>query len=99
MDKLTNRYLRRSRRRFWATGMDEDKQSAYTTLFEVLNIYLKAAAPFAPFVVEKIWLALGEFKVGERKQSIHLEYRPLYSDKYVDEELVEEIEIVRKIIK
>ena len=116
MEKLTNWYLRRSRRRFRATGMDADKQAAYATLREVLRIYLKVAAPFAPFVTESIWLEMGAFvTASETKQShdqeiatsqaprnddsIHLQYRPLGSDKYINEELIDEIATVRKVIK
>ena len=55
LDSVTNRWLRRSRRRFWAKGMDQDKKAAYETLREVLSIYIKCAAPFAPFVTESIW--------------------------------------------
>ncbi|MBO4516358.1 class I tRNA ligase family protein [bacterium] len=53
--------MRRSRRRFRASGMDEDKISAYSTLFEVLNTFVKIAAPFAPFISEYIYLELQNF--------------------------------------
>lgn len=112
MEKLTNRWLRRSRRRFWAEGMSEDKQAVYRTLREVLSIYLKLAAPFAPFVTEWVWQEMNDFRASEDKinppqppfgkegrGSIHLEHRPLYSDKYVNAELSEEIAQVRKVIK
>lgn len=55
IDKLTNRYIRRSRRRFWASGMDADKVSAYNTLYTVLTHLIKLIAPFAPFVAEHLW--------------------------------------------
>lgn len=61
MEKLTNRYLRRSRRRFRAEGMDTDKQAAYATLREVLSIYVKVAAPFAPFITEYVWQEMQAF--------------------------------------
>lgn len=102
MDKLTNRWLRRSRRRFRAEWMTEDKQAVYWTLREVLSIYLKLAAPFAPFVTEWVWQEMNAFKAKNWKlktESIHLEYRPLHSDKYVNQELSDEIAEVRKIIK
>lgn len=60
VEKLTNRYVRRSRRRFWSSGMENDKVAAYTTLREVLETFLKCAAPFAPFITEKIWLEMQE---------------------------------------
>ena len=100
MDKLTNRYLRRSRRRFRANGMDNDKSTAYTTLYKVMRKYLQIIAPFAPFVAEYLWLQLDNFKKeGEKSESIHLSYRPMMNEKYINAELMEEIATVRKIIK
>lgn len=117
MEKLTNWYLRRSRRRFRASGMDTDKQAAYATLREVLRMYLKVAAPFAPFMTESIWLEMEGFSLtpqpplptiprssslGEGEdvcRSVHLEYRPLGSAKYINETLIDEIATVRKVIK
>ena len=98
MDSLTNRYLRRSRRRFWAEGMEQDKQAAYATLREVLTMYLQVAAPFTPFITESIWQEMQKFTEKDR-DSIHVSYRPLGSDAYIDETLIDEITTVRKIIK
>ncbi len=93
VEKLTNRYVRRSRRRFWASGMDQDKSSAYQTLRTVLKTYLQCAAPYVPFITEHIrqemWHA----------ESIHLSYWPTTSKKWINVELMEEITTVRKIIK
>ncbi len=61
IEKVTNRYVRRSRRRFWSEGMDEDKMAAYTTLWEVISTYVKMAAPFAPFITEQIWQEMQSF--------------------------------------
>jgi isoleucyl-tRNA synthetase len=102
MDKLTNWYLRRSRRRFRAEGMDADKQAAYWTLYEVIGLYAKIAAPFTPFVSEWVWQEMQTFRAKseeQRAKSVHLEYWPLVSDKYINTELIEEIATVRKIIK
>src|SRR3990167_5970826 len=52
IDKLTNRYIRRSRRRFRSSGMDADKNSAYNTLFTVMEKLLRITSPFAPFITE-----------------------------------------------
>ena len=62
VDKLNNRFIRRSRRRFRASGMDSDKASAYHTLFTVLERFMKLCAPFAPFIAEHIYLELQQFK-------------------------------------
>lgn len=98
LDKLTNRWLRRSRRRFRANGMDSDKNAAYSTLFTVLQTYLQMLAPFVPFIAEKLWQNLSEFTV-EKSDSIHLSYRPISSELYISSDLMEEIAQVRKIIK
>lgn len=101
IEKLTNRYIRRSRRRFWANWMDTDKISAYNTLFHILESYLRLIAPFAPFISEYIRQDLIQnFSTQERVNwmSIHLEYIPVKSSHYINEDLVEEIEIIRRII-
>jgi isoleucyl-tRNA synthetase len=80
--------------------MDDDKHAAYHTLYEVMSIYLKLLAPFAPFTTEYLWKILQDFsKTGKKEQSIHLEYRPLQGSKYINAELMSEIETVRTIIK
>jgi isoleucyl-tRNA synthetase len=113
IDKLNNRYIRRSRRRFRAAGMNEDKTSAYHTMFEVLENYMKIAAPFTPFITEHIYLELQKFKglSSLRKEgdhevvedlkpatSVHLQHLPLPSIHYVNKDLLSEIETVRRII-
>jgi isoleucyl-tRNA synthetase len=100
VEKLNNWFIRRSRRRFRASGMDSDKKSAFNTLFEVIQSYMKICASFAPFVSEHIYLELQKFTqdANTEGKSIHLEHLPLYSEKYVDKQLLEEIGIVRKII-
>lgn len=102
MEKLTNWYLRRSRRRFRGSEMTSDKYSAYATLFEVLRTYLKMMAPFTPFITEELWQKLQTFvagKEGKKAESLHLAYRPFASEKYIDQQLMEEITTVRKAIK
>lgn len=102
IDKLTNRYIRRSRRRFWATGMDADKKSAYNTLFTVIKQLLHLSAPFAPFITEHLRQQMQVFvmteKTKERNDSIHLHYIPVSSPQYIDLQFLEEIELVRRII-
>ena len=98
LDKLTNRWLRRSRRRFWANWMDTDKNAAYSTLYTVLKTYLQMLAPFIPFITEKLRQKLAEFS-PEKVDSIHLTYWPIASEFYISESLMEEIAQVRKIIK
>ena len=98
LDKLTNWWLRRSRRRFWANGMDADKNAAYSTLYTVLKTYLQMLAPFIPFVTENLWQKLADFS-PEKVDSIHLTYWPASSELYISPDLMEEIAQVRKIIR
>jgi len=103
IDKLTNRYIRRSRRRFWASGMSEDKISAYHTLYNSIKYILYMAAPFAPFITEYLRQKLQTFGDQSKEKtaeqiSIHLWYLPIASPQYIDEQLLEEIELVRHII-
>ena len=102
IEKLSNRYLRRSRRRFRENGLSTDKISAYATIYEVLTTYLKMMAPFTPFVTEHIWLQLEAFsseKTDKKSESIHLQAWPFASVYYIDEQLMQEIALVRKAIK
>ena len=80
--------------------MDKDKRSAYATLFEVLQSYLKLCASFAPFISEHIYLELQKFTTQGKIEgdSIHLQHLQLYAKQYIDKQLLEEIEVVRKII-
>lgn len=103
IEKLSNWYLRRSRRRFRDNGLSADKVSAYETIYEVLSTYLQMMAPFTPFITEDIWLRLQNFnqkaQKNQKSDSIHLQNWPFASQYYVDEQLMEEIALVRKAIK
>ncbi len=92
LDGLTNWYIRRSRRRFWKSENDTDKNEAYTTLFEVLKTVAKLLAPVCPFLAEKIYKDLTG---GE---SVHLERWSEVDKSRIDENLSEEVRITRKII-
>jgi isoleucyl-tRNA synthetase len=88
IDLLNNWYIRRSRRRFWKSENDADKEEAYGTLYDVLKTFITAAAPFIPFITEAIWrnlriegrdpesVHLAEFpKAREERRDAHLEYK------------------------
>ena len=74
LENLTNWYIRRSRRRFWKSDSDEDKASAYATLYTVLTQFCIVAAPFMPIVTEYIWKVLTGDDINN---SVHLENYPL----------------------
>jgi len=100
VDKLNNWYIRRSRRRFWSSGMNNDKISAYNTLFEVMENYMKICSCFAPFLSDYIYLKLQKFKNIDDVvwNSVHLKTLPIFSKLYVDQGLLNEIFFVRRII-
>ena len=93
IDNLSNWYVRRSRRRFWKSESDEDKNAAYQTLWTVLTELSKVLAPFCPFVAEEIYKNL----TGE--ESVHLVDFPVADDKLIDEKLNEQMRNVRDLIK
>jgi len=92
LDGLTNWYIRRSRRRFWKSENDGDKEEAYATLLHVLKEVSKLLAPVSPFISEEIYRGL----TGEK--SVHLAAWPEVDAKRIDEALSKEVEITRKII-
>ncbi len=92
IDGLTNWYIRRSRRRFWGNGMTEDKKSAYETLYYVLVNTCKLLAPVAPIVSERV------FKSLTGKESVHLENWPNIDEKFNNNALLKEIELVQDVI-
>jgi isoleucyl-tRNA synthetase len=98
VDDLSNWYVRRSRERFWAKGMEQDKINAYMTLYTCLVTLIKAAAPFIPFMTEEIYqnLVAGDIGGSEENigcckedvpQSIHLCRFPIPDMSLIDEEL------------
>lgn len=91
LDDLTNWYIRRSRERFWAKGMDADKKQAYDTLYYVLVSMSKILAPSTPFIAEKMYRNL------TGKESVHLAEWPDVPEKFNDPFLVEQTDLVRKV--
>ena len=80
IDFLNNWYIRRSRRRFWRDGRenDSDKIEAYGTLYDILKTLITVAAPFMPFTTDAIWQNL---RGGSDPESVHLADYPVYSEK------------------
>ncbi|HTY18032.1 MAG TPA: isoleucine--tRNA ligase [Myxococcota bacterium] len=89
LDALTNWYIRRSRERFWRSGMDADKRDAYDTLYTVLVTLARAAAPLLPFVAEEIYRGL------TRELSVHLADWPDAAALPADSALVADMDRVR----
>lgn len=92
MDNLTNWYIRRSRKRFWGTGLDEDKLQAYETLYEVLVELCKVFAPLMPFVSEHI------FRNLTSKESVHLEIFPNLNQWFILDNLNSSFDKTAKLV-
>ena len=92
LNGLSNWYIRRSRRRFWVDGMNKDKEQAYTTLFYVLTRFSRIFAPVAPIVSEYV------YKILTNKESVHLEDWPNIPNKFNNEKLLNEIDLVQNTI-
>ena len=98
VDEMSNWYVRRSRERFWAKGMEQDKINAYMTLYTALVTICKCAAPMIPFMTEEIYLNLVRSLDQEAPESIHLCDFPAVDEKMIDTKLEEDMEEVLKIV-
>jgi isoleucyl-tRNA synthetase len=100
IDDLTNWYIRRSRRRFWAArGEDDtDKLAAFATLYEVLTTFAKVLAPVLPFVTERLHQDLVVAAGAEGPESIHLADFPVADPQLIDRALETDIAVVRRVV-
>ncbi|SFW61711.1 isoleucine--tRNA ligase [Selenomonas ruminantium] len=97
-DELSNWYVRRSRARFWAKGMEQDKINAYMTLWTALVTTAKAAAPLVPFITESIYRNLVCSIDKNAPESVHLADYPTVNEAWIDEELEKNMELVLEIV-
>jgi len=97
-DELSNWYVRRSRARFWAKGMEQDKINAYMTLWTALVTTAKAAAPMVPFITESIYRNLVCSIDKNAPESVHLADFPTVNEAWIDEELEKNMELVLEIV-
>ncbi len=98
VDDMSNWYVRRSRERFWAKGMEQDKINAYMTLYTALLNVCKVAAPMIPFMTEEIYQNLVCSIDKTAPESIHLCDYPAADDAYIDSELEANMENVLKLV-
>ena len=98
VDDMSNWYVRRSRERFWAKGMEQDKINAYMTLYTALVTISKAAAPMVPFMTEEIYQNLVRSVDKEAPESIHLCDFPKVQEEWIDKELEENMDNLLKIV-
>ena len=94
VDEMSNWYVRRSRERFWAKGMERDKINAYMTLYTALVTICKAAAPMIPFMTEDIYQNLVRSNDASAPESIHLCDFPVENKDHIDKKLEEDMEDV-----
>lgn len=91
-EDLSNWYIRRNRRRFWAHDLDTSKKAVYKTTYDVLVGLTKLIAPVVPFISEEIYTAL------TNQESVHLARFPKCDDKLIDEKIEEKMDLVRDLI-
>ncbi len=98
VDEMSNWYVRRSRERFWAKGMEQDKINAYMTLYTALVTISKAAAPMVPFMTEDIYRNLVCSIDKNAPESIHLCDFPTVDEAMIDQQLEADMEAVLKVV-
>ena len=91
-DDLSNWYIRRNRRRFWASELDNSKKAVYKTTYDVLIGFLKLVAPITPFITEDIYTKLTD------EESIHLSDFPEYDKSKVNEKIEKRMDLVKDLI-
>ena len=98
VDDMSNWYVRRSRERFWAKEMPQDKINAYMTLYTVLVEFCKAAAPMVPFMTEEIYQNLVKSLDENAPESIHLCDFPEIHEEWIDKELEEKMADLMQVV-
>ena len=97
VDKLSNWYVRRNRRRFWKSGNDADKLAAYTTLYQCLTTITQLLAPFVPFIAEELYQNLFRSVNLDARESVHLTDFPIADEAKINDKLKREVELAIKI--
>ena len=98
VDDMSNWYVRRSRERFWAKGMEQDKINAYMTLYTALVTVAKAAAPMIPFMTEDIYQNLVKSIDASAPESIHLCDFPEVHENWIDPKMEEDMADLLEIV-
>jgi len=99
LDELSNWYIRRSRRRFWKSEDDGDKQAAYVVLYEVLSNVIKILAPVLPFVTENIFQNLVRNLDSAAPESVHLCDYPVADESKIDTALMDNVDALRRVVE
>ncbi|MEO2159857.1 MAG: DUF5915 domain-containing protein, partial [bacterium] len=99
LDELSNWYIRRSRRRFWKSEDDGDKQAAYVVLYEVLTNVIKILAPVLPFVTENIFQNLVRNLDSAAPESVHLCDYPISDESKINLDLMDKVDALRRVVE
>jgi isoleucyl-tRNA synthetase len=97
MENLSNWYVRLNRKRFWGGDFDDDKLSAYQTLYECLETVAVLASPIAPFFTDKIFCDLNSISGNHPVDSVHLVDFPAFNKNYIDQDLEQRMSIAQAI--
>jgi isoleucyl-tRNA synthetase len=98
VEKLSTWYLRRSRRRFWKSDSDDDKRSAYETLYAALVAISKLLAPAMPFMADELYRNLVRSVSSTAPESVHLADWPVFDPAQIDEDLNRQMALVVKLV-
>ena len=98
VDQLSNWYVRRNRRRYWKGESGDDKQAAYLTLYEVLDIVTRLIAPFMPFLSEHLYQNLVRRPFPARPESVHLESWPKVNAELLNDDLVYQMDVIQRVV-
>ena len=96
-ENLSNWYVRLNRKRFWGGGMTDDKLAAYQTLYTCLETVVKLAAPFAPFISDRIFADLNAVSGRHSETSVHLAQFPVVDETLVNSELEQMMDIAQRV--
>ena len=99
LEDLSNWYVRRNRRRFWKSEDDDDKNTAYATLYHVLTNIIRVVAPIIPFVSETIYQNLVRNSEDGVPDSVHLWDYPNYDEAWIDDELIRNVDALKKLVE
>ncbi len=98
IDQLSNWYVRRNRRRFWKSTDPDDKQSAYRTLYQCLDVAHRLMAPFVPFLAENVYQNLVGNVDGGAPDSVHMTEWPSAPAEWRNDALLDDISVVQKVV-
>jgi len=98
VDQLSNWYVRGNRRRFWKAASGADKQAAYATLYECLEVVNRLMAPFMPFLTESVHQNLVRSRSADAPVSVHMASWPEPHPERLDRALIEEMDVVQRIV-